>query len=95
MELDGGGFWILIGTAQIVSRDRDDQDASAKLFHDRNVLIHKETNRLLCNQEQDFYVQAGFVAKDRETVTLECNTYDGECRNGSVIAIKVDDIEFQ
>ena len=40
-------------------------------------------------------LQAGFLPQGREVITLECSTYDGVAWAGSIMAIKVDDIDFQ
>ena len=41
------------------------------------------------------YLQVGFICEGEETVTLECNTYGGRAEHASIVALKVDDIEFQ
>jgi hypothetical protein len=95
MELVGEDKWILMGTVSVVNTDGDRQDASAKLIHNANVVIHQVTNYIDTYDQRGMYLQAGFVANGRETITLECNTYHGGCQDGSLIALKVDDIEFQ
>jgi hypothetical protein len=95
MELQGGGNWILMGRVTIYNVDGDSQIATAKLVHNANVVIREESNVIGSDEQLGIYVQAGLIAKDIETITLECNSYNGRIRNGSIIALKVDEIEFQ
>jgi hypothetical protein len=97
MELPGdGGKWILMGRVYLTNFDGDPQWVTASLLHDRNVVID-QVRLWIPGEEyrQCFYLQAGFVANGKETVTLECNTWKGEANDGSLIAIKVDNIDFQ
>jgi hypothetical protein len=95
MEMGDGGSWILMGRVSIWNRDGDKQYATAKLVHDANVVIDSVTTYIDYLEGYGFYLQAGFVTEGEETITLECNSYDGQAEYGSIIAFKVDRIDFQ
>ena len=64
-------------------------------MHDANVIIDQVQLHMPEHSRDTVSLQAGFVPQGREVITLECSTYDGLAWAGSIIAIKVDDIDFQ
>ena len=95
LEDDDEGWWILMARVTLISSDSDRQNATAKLVHDANVVIIEETNYMDYLDPICVYLQVGFQVKGKETVTLECNTFKGVGNLGSVVALKVDEIDFQ
>jgi hypothetical protein len=79
----------------ISQNDGDWQGATVRLIHDANVEIDKLNLWLPGRDRICAYLQAGFVSKGKETITLQCNTYDGLAKDASIIAFNVGDIEFQ
>jgi hypothetical protein len=92
---DSKGKWVLMARVDIINGDPDKQYATAKLIHDANVEIVSVRGYIDFIDDWCVYLQAGFLVDGNETVTLECNTYNGAAQFGSIIAIKVDDIDFQ
>lgn len=101
LELEGDGEWLLFGRVSVSNRDGDPQNANAKLVYRANTTIDEGMVRI---DEapgsgdgivQVLYVQGALAAEARETVTLECSTYFGTAMNGSLIALKVDKVEYQ
>jgi hypothetical protein len=95
MELADAGRWLLMARVKIWGYDSDPQNATGKLVHDANVVLVEDEYRLDEKGEICLYLQAGFVSEGEETVTLQCNTYAGRAERASIVALKVDDIEFQ
>jgi len=95
MELTRGGKWVMMGRATMWNFDGDVQGATAKIIHDTNVVIDQVQMWLAGGGRTCIYLQSCFVAKEREVIALECNTYKGEASFGSLIAFRVDDIQFQ
>lgn len=95
IELARGGKWVIMGRALLGNGDGDYQGATAKLVHDANVVIDQANIWLNGGNRTCMYLQGCLVAKEREVITLECNTYKGEASWGSLIAFRVDDVEFQ
>ncbi len=87
--------WILMARVTLASDDGDPQNATAKLVHDANVVIVEDQLFLPFNDPHCVYLQAGFVAEGRETITLQCNTFSGVANRGSIIALNVDHLFFQ
>ena len=94
IHLDDGN-WILMGRCTLVNADGDKQYATAKLVHDANVVIDSVRLYIDYLDEVCVYLQRAFVAEGEQTITLECNTYDGATSYGKIIAFKVDAIDFQ
>ena len=94
MDLREGKLWILMGRVVLRNSDDDGQYATARLIHNANVPLDEATAHIPPG-ESCFYLQAGLAAEGRETVTLECNTYSGGARHGSIIAFAVDHIDVQ
>jgi hypothetical protein len=94
IKLVDKGHWILTGRVLLFNVDGDSQFASAKLVHDGNMVDVLST-RIRSFDRACVYVQAGVVDNGGGTVTLECNTFDGDAVSGSIVAIKVDHIDFQ
>lgn len=86
---------MIMGRAIVRNWDGDVQGATAKIVHDTNVVIDEVSAFLLGGENACFLLQACFVAKEREVIALECNTYNGEASFCSLIAIKVDAVEVQ
>ena len=95
MELAGEGNWLLFGRVLLNNSDDDPQYATARLVHDANVVIDEYKEYISHHDPFTVFLRAGLQAKGNETVTLECDTYDGWARLGSIIALKVDTIEWQ
>ena len=100
LELDddlvgAGSSWVLMARVTLASDDGDPQYATAKLVHDANVVIVEDQLFLPFNVPHCVYLQAGFVAEGRETITLQCNTYSGVASSASIIAVNVDHLFFQ
>ena len=94
MELREEGSWILLARVTLDSSDTDPQNTTAKLIHDTNVLIHEEGFFLHFVTPIVAYFQVGFTSRGKETITLECNTYKGVGTHGSIVALKVDQIDY-
>jgi len=93
-EGDGGEHWILMATITLHSTDGDPQPVTARLVHDNNVVI-VDSRAVINDGSICLHLQAPFTARHREVVTLEANTYDGFGHHGSLIALKVDQIDYQ
>jgi hypothetical protein len=90
------GKYALVGRVAVYNVDGDSQGATAKLVHDRNVVLDQvELVRLLSVESSCISLQALFEAAGNETITIEANTYDGFAYDASLVAIKVDQIERQ
>jgi hypothetical protein len=92
---DEKGHWILMGRVNIINADGDRQWATAKLVHDANVVITSVRGYIDFLDDWCVYLQAGFIVSGQETVTLECSTYNGAAQFASIIAFRVDSIDFQ
>ena len=95
MELRDEGKWILLARVTLNNADSDSQWVVGKLVHDANVVIAEEKQYIGFLDPFCTYFQVGFISKGKETITLQCNTYNGAAEHGSILALKVDDIEFQ
>ena len=80
---------------KIWNYDSDFQNATGKLVHDANVVLVEDHYYLDEKGSVCLYLQVGFISNGEETVTLECSTYAGRAEMASIVALKVDDIEFQ
>ena len=95
MELADEGKWLLMARVKIWNYDSDFQNATGKLVHDANVVLVEDHYYLDEKGSVCLYLQVGFISNGEETVTLECSTYAGRAEMASIVALKVDDIEFQ
>jgi hypothetical protein len=95
LELTGDNDkWILFGRVMIINMDSDNQGASA-LMHNANVSLDTVELWMLEHERQCVTLHAALVVRERETITLECNTYKGGAYAASIVAIKVDDFQIQ
>ncbi|CAN7757879.1 hypothetical protein LJR296_006853 [Cupriavidus necator] len=95
IELVGGGKWVIMGRMILGNGDGDYQGATAKLVHDANVVLDHAEIQLKGGIRTCMYLQSCLIVKEREVITLECNTYKGEASCASLIAFNVDDIQVQ
>jgi hypothetical protein len=89
----GYGGWLLMARVLISNIDGSSQAATAKLVHDADV-IDAVVLTLSDDDEELFYLQAGYIAHGEDVITLECNTFDGVAQYGSILAMTVDNIIF-
>jgi hypothetical protein len=79
----------------IINHDGDSQNATAKILHDQNVPIDLVKVWAESHWTGCIALQATLSVKEGESVTLECNTYDGRAEFGSLFALRVDTIDAQ
>ena len=89
--------WILMASVDVLNADSDRQWATVKLVHDVNIVITEVKGYIDFIDDWCVYLQAAFRLEEEgeAVITLECNTYNGAASYGSLIALRVDDIDFQ
>lgn len=80
--------WLILGRVVLTNADGDRQDATARLVHDTNQVLDEVRLYIDYLDSHCVYLQAGLRATERETVTLECNTYNGAAGRASLVAIE-------
>ena len=97
------GSYVLTGCVTVTNRDSDPQWASVKLVRRDSATPFLAPPEVLFdvtppyqmpgNSSTQFYVQAPFRQEaDSEMFTIDCNTYDGTAKHGSLIALLVDSL---
>src|SRR5262245_23295580 len=93
------GDWIVWGRVVLFNKDGDDQPFTAQLCGDVGVsdvgVIDDVGYRIEGEGAETLSLQGGVSLRRTETVTLQCNTYRGSALQGSIVAVKVDAIEYQ
>jgi hypothetical protein len=95
IRLAHAGAWVILGQAVIANKDGDSQNVSAKLMNQQNVTIAVVECYALPDDHSCYYLQATLDAKEREPITLECATYQGQVLQASILAFSVDSIDVQ
>ena len=95
LTADDEGFWLLLGRVKILNQDGDPQIAHAKLVHQQDVVLDDVDLFLDDSHETEFVLRAGLGIGVSELITLQCNTFNGTVRLGSIVALKVGHLEFQ
>src|SRR5262249_12181211 len=91
LELEKGS-WVIFGRVLVDNFDSDQQDITARIIHDANVIIDGINIYADGKTRHCLAVQATLRSNRAETVVLVCSTYKGIAEYGSLIAFKVDDI---
>jgi len=81
-----------VGRVLVDNFDSDQQDITARIIHDANVIIDGINIYADGKTRHCLAVQATLRSNRAETVVLVCSTYKGIAEYGSLIAFKVDDI---
>src|SRR5262245_10521739 len=91
------GPWLLMGRVLVWNVDGDPQGASVKLVHEQDVVLEELLLELAPRDfpEQCYVVRAGLISSGHDIITLQCSTYNGTARNGSIVAWKVGRIDWQ
>jgi hypothetical protein len=91
-----GDNWVLMARVLVRNGDSDPQFVTVKLVHDANVVILEDRHFLNHNDYVCIYLQTGFKTTGApETITLECNTFQGGAENASLMALQVDELFLQ
>ena len=94
MKLEPGN-WVIKARVVLYNRDSDDQNVSARIVHDANVVIDRLDIGVGEYWVGCIYLQGTLATERDETIELICSTYKGSAQSGSLIAFDVDDIETQ
>jgi hypothetical protein len=95
INLPHAGGWVILGQAVVSNQDGDSQQVYAKLMHQQNVVLNSVEVFALPDDRAVYYLQATLDAKEREPITLECATFQGQVTQASILAFSVDTIEVQ
>jgi hypothetical protein len=93
MHLEEGN-WVIFGRVFVRNLDSDRQYATVRLVHDANidldtVVQYPGPGEIVC-----YSMHGMLTVREKETVTLNCNSYFGIAQDASVVAIKVDAISI-
>jgi hypothetical protein len=87
--------WLLMASVVLWNYDSSKQYAEARLLYDANVELEKVRIYLNDWDNSGITLFAGLTTTRDETVTLACNSYKGGAFGARIVALSVDNLEFQ
>jgi hypothetical protein len=88
------GSWVIFGRVFVANLDGDKQYATVRLVHDANVDLDSVVQYIESWDHVCYSMHGMLNVREKETITLNCNTYYGTAQDASIVAIKVDTISI-